>query len=235
MVTEQSLDLSSAAVHTVTAAFFRNGCSLWYAFTKANSVAPMPTDQHPTDNPITQLLKLWQQGDHNALEKLSPLVYQELHRLASYAMRGERPDHTLQPTALVNEALLKLLGSKVCWQDRSHFYTVAARQMRRILVDHARSRQRKKRGQGQRPLTLDESRVSAKNDPSDLIELDDSLSKLAMFDQRKHDIVELHYFAGLSMEETAAVLDISSKTVQRELRLAEAWLYNALEPHHDVD
>lgn len=185
--------------------------------------------------PITQLLNRWQQGDAAAFEDVSPLVYQELHKLASRAMRRERKGHTLRTTALVNEAFLNLMGSTVSWHDRQHFYHVAARQMRRILVDHARARLRKKRGGDLYAETLVEDKLAAPDMFFDLLVIDEALSALSDFDQRKHDMVELYYFAGLTMNETAQILGLSAKTVQRELRLAEAWLHHALASEDNAD
>ena len=143
-------------------------------------------------------------------------------------MRGERPGHTLQPTALVNEAILRLIGADVPWQDRAHFYAVAARQMRNILVDHARSRERDKRGGAAVHVSLEEAGEIAAPLDMNLVALDDALKDLAKFDRRKHDMVELHYFGGMSIDETAQAMDVSPKTVQRELRLAESWLHRAM-------
>lgn len=143
-------------------------------------------------------------------------------------MRGERPGHTLQPTALVNEAILRLFGADVPWQDRAHFYAVAARQMRNILVDHARRGGRDKRGGPVVHVPLDEAGEIAAPLDGDLVALDDALKDLARFDQRKHDMVELHYFGGLSIDETAQATGVSPKTVQRELRLAESWLNSVM-------
>ena len=200
-----------------------------YPFPRSDTVIPMPAVPN-TGKPITQLLCRWQQGDAAALEEVSPLVYQELHKLASRAMRRERKNHTLCTTALVNEAMLHLMGSTVSCHDRQHFYRVAARQMRRILVDHARARQRKKRGGNLSVEALDEGKLAAAEMNFDLLDIDAVLSALAKFDQRKHDMVELYYFAGLTVDETARLLGLSGKTVQRELRLAEAWLHHALAP-----
>ena len=200
-----------------------------YPHSRSDTVTPMPAVPN-TGKPITQLLYRWQQGDAAALEEVSPLVYQELHKLASRAMRRERKGHTLCTTALVNEAMLHLMGSKISWHDQQHFYRVAVRQMRRILVDHARARQRKKRGGDLSVEALDEGRLAATELDFDLLDIDTALSDLAEFDQRKHDMVELYYFAGLTMDETARLLELSGKTVQRELRLAEAWLHHALAP-----
>ena len=205
-----------------------------YPYPRSDTVIPMPAAPN-TGKPITQLLYRWQQGDAAALEEVSPLVYQELHKFASRAMRRERKGHTLCTTALVNEAMLHLMGSTISWHDRQHFYRVAARQMRRILVDHARARQRKKRG-GDLPIeALDEDRLAAAELNFDLLDIDTALSDLAEFDQRKHDMVELYYFAGLTVDETARLLELSGKTVQRELRLAEAWLHHALAPDDNAD
>ena len=162
-----------------------------------------------------------------------PMVYEELRRLAGYYMRRERPEHTLQPTALVNEAYLRLVSVKVPWQDRTHFLKVAARTMRRLLVDHARGRQRVKRD-GQNPRTfLDDALIADLSDgqtkPSlDLIALDQALTQFATFDSRKVEIIDLHFFGGLSNDEVADVLGVSRATVQRELRLAKAWLKRQL-------
>ncbi len=177
---------------------------------------------------ITDLLHRTQRGDRHALEQLSALVYQELRRIATRSMRGERPGHTLQPTALVNEAILRLIGADVRWQDRAHFFAVAARQMRNILVDHARSRGRDKRGGAAAHVPLEEAGEVAVPLDSSLVALDDALKDLAKFDRRKHDMVELHYFGGLSIDETAQATGVSPKTVQRELRLAESWLHSVM-------
>lgn len=182
--------------------------------------------------PITVLLQQWQKGDVKVLDELSPLVYQELHRIATHYMRGERKTHTLQPTALINEAFLKLLGSNVNWRDRKHFFAIAARQMRHILVDYARTKDRKKRGSDYQRVTYDEDKIPEKSAIS-ILEIDDALQALNQFDPRKQEMVELYYFGGLKVEEIARYLDISSKTVQRELRMAEAWLQQALYPNED--
>lgn len=179
---------------------------------------------------ITALLQQWQHGDARVLDKLSPLVYQELHRIANHYMRGERKTHTLQPTALINEAFIKLLGSDVDWHDRKHFYAVAARQMRHILVGYARAKDRKKRGSDHKRITYEEANIPEKSTIS-ILEIDDVLNALNKFDPRKQEMVELYYFGGLKIEEIARCLDVSSKTVQRELRMAEAWLRQALYPN----
>ena len=172
---------------------------------------------------VTQLLVQWANGDKQALDDLTPLVYKELRQLAASHLRKERRSHTLQPTALVHEAYLRLVDQKnPNWQNRSHFFGVASQLMRRILVDHARKRQADKRA-GQR-VTLDEA-VSFQNERSrELLALDGALSVLEKLDQRKSRAVELRYFGGLSMDEIAQTLDVSAVTVRRELRMAEAWL-----------
>ena len=177
--------------------------------------------------PITGLLTRWRHGDEGALEELVPLVYDELRRLASRAMRSESSGHTLQPTALVHEALARLMGADVPWKDRVHFFAVATRTMRRVLVDHARAQRREKRGGGNLRVTLDEN-LGSTGRSEDLLALDETLNALARQDARKAHAVELHYFGGLSYEETAEVLQISPATVHRELRLAKAWLYDEL-------
>ncbi len=177
---------------------------------------------------VTVLLDAWRSGDAEALERLTPLVYNELRRLAQRYMSSERAGHTLQATAVVNEAFVKLIDMEVSWQDRAHFFAVAARLMRRILVDHAKAHRRIKRGGAVTTLSLDESLVVGQQKDVDLVALDEALTKLAEFDQRKCDIVELHYFGGLTYEEMAETLEISPATVHRDLRLAKAWLHNAL-------
>lgn len=194
----------------------------------------LPDDSHrtmkntTTTHHITQLLHSWSNGDSGAFDELSPLVYQELRRIAHQCFNRERSGSTLQPTALVNDVLLRLMGANVSWHDRKHFYTVAGRTMRRILVDHARSRLRKKRGGGVAVVTLDETKIATPADDFDLLALDEALKALEQLDQRKHSIIELHYFAGLTIKQTAKALSISTKTVQREMRFTEAWLNHAL-------
>ena len=174
---------------------------------------------------ITRLLRAWSDGDKDALRQLTPLVYQELHRLAATYMAHERTEHTLQPTALVNEAYLRLVDLQgIGWQDRVHFLAVAARTMRRILVDFARSRGYQKRNAGER-VAFDESLVIAGQPATDLVALDDALTRLEQIDERKCRIVELRYFGGLQVEETAEALKISPETVARDWRAAKAWLY----------
>lgn len=177
---------------------------------------------------ITELLLAWGQGKQDALERLTPLVYGELHRLAHHYMAGERTGHTLQSTALVNEAYLRLVdASRVQWQSRTHFFAVSARLMRRILVDFARSRQYVKRGGNAVMLPLDEVAVVGE-ECAELAALDDALNSLAAFDLRKSRMVELRFFGGLSVAETAEVLEVSEETVTRDWRLAKAWLRREL-------
>jgi RNA polymerase sigma factor (TIGR02999 family) len=183
----------------------------------------------PSTNQITQLLQSWSKGDQGALEKLMPLVYEELHRLASRYMSDERPDHTLQTTALVNEAYLRLVDSTHAgWEGRSHFFAVCARVMRRILVDWARSRQALKRGSDVPPLVLDEALAMKRRSGTDLVAIDDALNALTAADRRKGEIVELRFFGGLSVQETADVLNVSVETVHRDWRLAKSWLKREL-------
>jgi RNA polymerase sigma-70 factor (ECF subfamily) len=175
------------------------------------------------------LLLAWNQGAPDALEALLPLVYEELRRLAAHYMKGERPGHTLQATALVNEAYLRLIEIRqVQWQNRAHFFAMAARLMRRILVDAARSRGYQKRGAGAPMVSLDEALLIATEPGSDLVALDDALTALAAVDQRKSRVVELRYFGGLSLEETAAALDVSRDTVKRDWKMAKLWLLREL-------
>ena len=180
----------------------------------------------PQQSDVTQLLVALNDGDKEALDKLLPLVYSELRRLADHYLRRERSDHTLQATALVHEAYLRLVDQNVSWQNRAHFFGVAAEMMRRILVDHARSHQAAKRGSGGVKLSLDEAIDLSDERAADLIALDEALTALAAFDPQKSRIVELRFFGGLSIEETARVLGIGSATVIRQWRTAKAWLYN---------
>lgn len=174
---------------------------------------------------VTQLLVAWSQGDRAALDELTPLVYDELKRLAHRYMRRENPGHSLQTTALVNEAYLRLTeGKPVNWQDRTHFFAVSANVMRRILIDMANSRNAQKHGGGVRHVALEEALVVAAGRDADLLALDDALKALAEIDPRKSRVVELRYFGGLSVEETAAVLNVSPDTVMRDWKMAKAWL-----------
>jgi RNA polymerase sigma-70 factor (ECF subfamily) len=177
---------------------------------------------------VSTLLRAWSDGDRNALERMTPLVYEELHRLAKHYMRRERPGHSLQTTALVNEAYMRLVDYKrMQWQDRAHFFAVSAQLMRRILVERAR-RRNLKRGGGVLHVSLEEAATVGGNRPADLVALDDAMNALARFDPRKVQVVEMRFFGGLSLEETAEVLKISSVTVRRDLRTAKAWLYREI-------
>ena len=174
---------------------------------------------------VTALLQAWRAGDEQALAAMMPIVHEELRKLARRSMAGERPDHTLQVTALVNEAYLRLVDLKrMQWQDRAHFFAMSARLMRRILVDHARARRYNKRGGGVRPVSLDEALHVAANAERDLVALDEALAALAATDERKARVVELRFFGGLSVDEVGSVLHISPETVGRDWRLAKAWL-----------
>lgn len=185
--------------------------------------------QPPPPNEITQLLLRWSHGDQSALSQLLPVVYQELHKLAQGYLRRERPGHTLQPTALINEAYLRLIKQDFPeWQSRRHFFGVAAQLMRQILVEHARARSAGKRDGGQK-FTLDEALTFSVDKASELVALDDALVSMAKFDERKVRIIELRYFGGLSLEETAEVLGLSVTTISDEQRLARAWLRRELE------
>jgi RNA polymerase sigma-70 factor (ECF subfamily) len=178
-----------------------------------------------TTTKVTGLLLKWGQGNESALEQLIPLVYDELHRIARKHLGREAVGHSLQPTALVNEAYLRLVAAQnVAWQDRTHFLAVSARIMRRILVDHARSRRYQKRGGDAVRVTFDEGLVVSNESTQDLVALDDALLALATFDERKSRVIELRFFGGLSVEETASVLDVSPDTIMRDWRLAKAWL-----------
>ncbi|HEX9982655.1 MAG TPA: sigma-70 family RNA polymerase sigma factor [Thermoanaerobaculia bacterium] len=178
---------------------------------------------------ITRLLADWAGGDRAALDRLAPLVLAELRRIASRQMQRERPGHTLQPTALVNEAFLRLAGGDAAtWQDRAHFFAVCARVMRRVLIDHARSHARDKRGGGAVHVPLDQAATLIQQTGVDLIALGDALTALEAFDARKARIVELRYFAGLGIEETAGLLKVSPMTVRREWTRAKAWLHRQL-------
>ena len=182
---------------------------------------------------VSRLLLAWREGDQTALQRLVPLIYDQLHALAQRHLHGERPDHTLQTTALIHEAYLRLVGADVAWEGRAHFMAVAAQTMRRILVDHARARQRGKRRGGAVHVDLDRVSVASPEAAPELIALDEALERLAALDERKARAVDLHYFGGFSYDKTAEVLGISAATVHRELRLAKAWLYRELDesPH----
>ena len=179
----------------------------------------------PTPQDVTELLLDWSNGNQAALDQLMPLVYEELHRLAHQYMARERPEHSLQTSALLNEAYLKLVDQKnVHWQNRAQFFGIAAKLMRQILVDHARQRHRIKRGGDARHVPLDEAVVVSPARAAEMMALDDALETLAAVDQRKSQILELRFFGGLSIEETAEVLGVSPGTVMRDWTLAKAWL-----------
>jgi len=185
----------------------------------------------PTLSPqeVTQLLADWGKGDRSALDKLFPLVQSELRRIAQRQMSQERPGHTLQATALVNEAYLKLAGQQgFDWHNRAHFFAVCAQVMRHILIDHARAHARDKRGGGAIPVSLNEALLVAEDQAAHFIALDDALRVLESLDPQKGKIIELRYFGGLSMEEAAEVLNISPRTVRREWQRAKAWLYRMM-------
>jgi RNA polymerase sigma factor (TIGR02999 family) len=183
--------------------------------------------EQPQD--ITEILRSWSGGDAEAADQLFALVYDELRRLARTYLQREGSGHTLQPTALVNEAYLRLVDqTRVDWQNRSHFYGIAAQMMRRILVDHARSHATDKRGGAAQRLSLEDAFIAPEQGATDLLELDEALTKLAKFDERKSRVVELLYFGGLEQREAAVVLNVSEKTVQRDWQMARMWLYREL-------
>lgn len=188
------------------------------------------SDKDPRNRPITRLLHEWQEGNKEALDELLPYVYDDLKRRASAYLKSERREHTLQTTALVNEAYLRLVDKhEIQWEDRNHFFAIAAQAMRRILVDYARQRKRKKRGGSKVDLPLDEARYfSSKESEVDLEALDQALGRLAEFDARQAKIVELKYFGGMTLDETAELLGISNATVKRDWNLARAWLRRQL-------
>jgi RNA polymerase sigma factor (TIGR02999 family) len=184
----------------------------------------------PAGHDITAALQAWGAGDRRALEDLLPLVHRELHRQASRHLRRERPGHTLQTSALINEAYLKLVDQrKVRWQSRAHFFAIASRLMRRILVDYARTQHREKRGGPDNKLPLDEAiHVTTGENRVDLLALDEALTRLAALDEQQARVVELRYFSGLTIEETAEALHISAATVKRDWTMAKAWLHQQL-------
>ena len=184
--------------------------------------------QKPSIGEVSGLLRAWGGGDRAALDRLTPIVYEELRRLASHYMRGERPGHSLQATALVNEAYVRLVDYKgMQWQNRAHFFAVSAQLMRRILVDHAR-RHNLKRGGDVQHVSVDETAIVGGDRAPDLVALDDAMEALARIDLRKVQVVEMRFFGGLSVEETAEVLKVSSVTVMRDWSTAKAWLYREL-------
>ena len=182
---------------------------------------------------VTQLLNQWAGGDEQAGEALTPLVYDELHKIAARLFRSERSGHTLQPTALVHEAYANLIGADISWQDRAHFYSLAARMMRRLLVNHANAKNAAKRGGGAVRVTLDESRTPAADDSAELLDLDEALTRLAEMDERKAELIQLQYFGGLSFKEMEEVTGLSSSTLDRDLRFARAWLKDQLSKRSD--
>lgn len=185
----------------------------------------------PSSHDVTLMLQAWREGDRSALEKLTPLVEAELRRLAHHYLAGERSDHTLQTTALINEAWLRLIDWKqVSWQNRAHFFGVSARLMRNILVGFARTRKQRKRGGGARHVSLEEAAAVSVDRSNDLVALDGALQALARYDPRKCQIVELRFFGGLSVNETAEVMSLSPITIIREWNKAKAWLYQELNP-----
>jgi len=183
----------------------------------------------PASQEVSQLLRAWSNGDQDALDKLMPLVYEELRRMAKRHMDRQSPGHTLQTTALIHEAFLRLVDQREAhWQNRAHFFAVAARAMRHILVDYARARPAAKRGGGAKVVSLDEAAVASDERAAEMVALDDALKSLAAVDRRKCQVVELKYFGGLSVEETAEVLKVSPETVARDWRLARTWLLREL-------
>jgi RNA polymerase sigma factor (TIGR02999 family) len=185
--------------------------------------------EHESPRGITLLLQGWRNGDRKALDALLPVIYQELRRLARFQLRKERPDHTLQSAALVNEAYLRLIGlNSPQWESRTHFFAIAAQLMRQILVDYARRHVAAKRGGGACKLSLEDAVVLSKREPVDVLLLDDALKALAKIDPRQSKVVELRFFAGLSLEEISGVLDIAPATVQRDWTAARAWLHREI-------
>ncbi len=173
---------------------------------------------------ITRLLQAWS-TDSESVNDLMPAVYNTLRRIAGHCMRGERTGHTMQATDLVHEAYFRLVNAQVSWRDRAHFYAVASRILRHVLVEHARSRNRQKRGGGEAPLPFDEMALVGQEPSAALVQLDESLQRLSTVDPRKADIIQLLFFGGMTYDEAAAALDISPATLHRELKLAKAWLY----------
>lgn len=197
------------------------------------SRARSPTETSPPGpQQVTQLLANWSHGDAAALEKLTPIVYEELWRLAHHYMAGQRPDHTLQTTALVNEAYLRLADqTSPSFTNRSHFFAVAAQAMRQILVNYAKAAKSQKRGGGARRVELDETALVSPEQTTEILDLNEALDRLATLDSRKAHVVELKYFGGLNHDEIAEVLKVSAMTVRRDWDFAKAWLYNEL---HDA-
>lgn len=185
--------------------------------------------ERPSDpQDVTRLLQEWGSGNKDALDQLMPVVYDQLRKLAARSLYSERRDHTLRATELVNEVYVKLVHSDVALQDRMHFYALASRMLRHILLDYAKSQKRDKRGGDAQKITLDEAVMLGPGTPAGIVELDDALKKLAQEDQRKADLIELLFFGGLTYDEAAQALSISPATVHREAKLAKAWLYREL-------
>ena len=183
----------------------------------------------PPSHEVTGLLQAWSAGDEEALQRLTPLVFRELHRAARHYMAGERTGHTLQATALINEVYLRLIDARqMDWQNRAHFFGICGQLMRRILTDFARSRRYQKRGGGVAPMPLDEALMVGSQPDRDLVALDDALKRLALVDERKGRVVELRFFGGLDVKETAEVLKVSKETVMRDWKLAKVWLLRDL-------
>lgn len=201
-----------------------------YAVPQVSTVTGQPYTQ------VTQLLQQWHEGDQEALEALMPLVYNELKRLAGSYLRRERPDHTLQSAALVNEAYLRLVDqTQTRWQNKAHFYGIAAQMMRRVLADHARGHNAAKRGAGVPELELDETIAQAQSRNIDVLDLEEALQKLEKLDSQQGKIVELRFFSGLSIEDTANVLGISPATVKRDWAAARAWLFREIGARQSVE
>lgn len=192
------------------------------------SAVPEPAATNTPAHAVTRLLRTWREGDEQAREELLPMVYQELRRLAQRELRKERAGHTLESRDLVHEAYMRLVGAEISWQDRSHFFALCGRTMRRILVDHARARQRDKRGSGITLLSLDHADGAVQPCNPDVLMLDEAMSRLGSIDPRMEQVVELHFFAGLTYDELASALAISTATVHRDLAFAKAWLRRQL-------
>lgn len=187
-------------------------------------------------NQVTKLLHDWSKGNKAALDQLMPVVYGELRRLANSYLRGERSDHTLQATALIHEAYIRLIDQQTPqWESRAHFFGVAARLMRQILVDHARSRAAARRGGDQQRISLDDALLFSEDQAAELVAFDEALSRLAALDERKSRIIEMRSFGGLSVEETAEALGVSIPTIKRDFRLAKAWLRRELQMQDETD
>jgi len=214
---------------SVEASFGDDSFIVRYSLLSFRLVLPTMACMHESDSaPITQLLGQWRRGDAGALDRLVPLVYGDLRQLAQRHLRGEGAI-TLNATELVHEACLRLIGPALDWQDRAHFFAIAARQMRHVLVDHARHKQRDKRGGGLAAVTLQADDAEDNQAPPDVVALDQLLTRLGEVDARKRDVLELHYFGGLSYLEMSHVLNVSEATVDRDLRFAKAWLRQALQ------